>query len=56
MPDSQRVSALRPTQAAIKQQEQILCYLRLILSLPFNALHADSFSSCKTPVETITGP
>ena len=56
MPDSQRVSALRPTQAAIKQQEQILCYLRLILSLPFNALHTDSFTSCTVPVETGTAP
>ena len=26
------------------------------LILPFNALHTDSFSSCKTPVETFTTP
>ena len=48
------MSALRLT-AAIKQR--MLNYLqRLILILPFDASHADSFTSCMTPVETSTGP
>ena len=35
----------------------MLNYLqRLILILPFNASHADSFTSCMTPVETSTTP
>ena len=38
-------------------KQRMLNFLqRLYLSLPFNALHADSFTSCKTPVETSTSP
>ncbi len=48
------MSALRLT-AAIKLR--MLNYLqRLILILPFDAPHADSFTSCMTPVETSTTP
>jgi hypothetical protein len=48
------VSALRLT-AAIRLR--MLNYLqRLILILPFNAPHADSFTSFMIPVETSTTP
>ena len=48
------MSALGLT-AAIRQR--MLNYLqRLILILPFNPSHGDSFTSCMTPVETSTTP
>ncbi|MBR4086116.1 MAG: hypothetical protein IKK33_17755, partial [Lachnospiraceae bacterium] len=38
-------------------RQRLLNYLqRLILILPFDALHTTRFSSCKTPVETFTTP
>ena len=42
-------------QAAFRQLLLIYCQ-RLILGLWFDASPADSFSSCKTPVETMTTP
>lgn len=48
------MSALRLT-AAIRLR-MLNCLQRLILILPFNASHADSFTSCIAPVETSTAP
>ena len=42
-------------QAAFRQL-LLIYYQRLYLGLRFDASPADSFSSCKTPVETLTNP
>lgn len=50
-----RYAGLTGKTTAIRQRK--LNYLqRLYLSLPFNALHTNSFTGCKIPVETFTTP